>query len=127
MYLDTDVILAHLKVDDWLSSVVDLETLDEPKTSVATCLEIQYAMQDEWDRERLTRTSEELEADGIELVPLEVDHIEAGSELQRRYDSLNLFDAVHLGAATVLGEPIVSTDTLYPEIAEVESVDPREL
>ena len=84
-------------------------------------------MQDEWDRERLTRTSEELEADGIELVPLEVEHIEAGSKLQRRYDSLNLFDAVHLGAATVLGEPIVSTDTLYPEIAEVESVDPREL
>lgn len=127
MYLDTDVILAHLKVDDWLSSVVDLETLDEPKTSVATWLEIQYAMQDEWNRERLTTTSEELETDGIELVPLEVEHIEAGSKLQRRYDSLNLFDAVHLGAATVLGEQIVSTDTLYPEIAEVDSVDPRDL
>ena len=127
MYLDTDVILAHLKADDWLSSVVDLETLNEPKTSVATCIEVQYAREGEWERERLTRVSNQLEADGIELISLEVSHVETGSELQRKYAKLNLFDAVHLGTAKVLEETIVSTDTLYPEIEEVESVDPREL
>lgn len=111
VYLDTDVILAHLKADDWLSSVVDLKTLDEPKTSVATCLEVQYAMEGEWERERLTRISEELEGDGIELIPLDVSHVEAGSELQRKYAKLNLFDAVHPGTAKVLEETIVSTDT----------------
>jgi hypothetical protein len=127
VYLDTDVVLAHLKADDWLGSVVDLDKLDEPKTSVATCIEVQYAMEGEWEREQLTRVSEQLEADKIELIPLEVSHVEAGSELQRKYATLNLFDAVHLGTARVLEETIVSTDTLYPEIEDVSSVDPREL
>lgn len=58
MYVDTDVVLAVLKADDWLSSAVDLETITDPKTSVATCIEVQYAMQDEWDRERRTMVHE---------------------------------------------------------------------
>jgi predicted nucleic acid-binding protein len=127
VYLDTDVILAILKVDDWLSSVVDLDSIDDPKTSVSTCIEVQYAMQDEWDRDRLTTVHEALAEEGIELVPLETEHVAAGGELQRRYDRLNLFDAIHLGTAEVLGETLVSTDTLYPSIEEMETVDPREL
>lgn len=127
MYLDTDVVLAVLKVDDWLSSSVDVESMDEPKTSVATCIEVQYAMQDEWDRERLTRVREPLQHEGIELVPLRAEHVSAGDALRRRYDRLNLFDAVHLGTADVLDETLVSTDTRYPSIEEISTVDPREL
>lgn len=48
-------------------------------------------------------------------------------ELQRAYDRLNQFDAIHLGVATVREETIVSTDTLYPSIDEVSHVDPREV
>lgn len=127
MYLDTDVVLAVLKADDWLSSSVDIEAVDDPKTSVSTCIEVQYAMEDEWGRERLTTVNESLRDAEIGLVPLEAEHIAAGGRLQRRYDRLNLFDAVHLGTANVLGETLVSTDTLYPSIEEVETVDPREL
>ncbi|WP_311172542.1 PIN domain-containing protein [Halobellus ordinarius] len=127
MYLDTDVVLAVLKADDWLSSSVDIETIDDPKTSVSTCIEVQYAMDDEWDRERLTTVNEALAEEGIELVPLEEAHVAAGGTLQRRYDRLNLFDAVHLGTADVLDETLVSTDTLYPSIEEIETVDPRDL
>lgn len=127
MYLDTDVVLAVLKADDWLSSSVDIEAIDDPKTSVSTCIEVQYAMEDEWDRERLTTVNEALAEEGIDLVPLEEAHIAAGGKLQRRYDRLNLFDAVHLGTADVLDEILVSTDTLYPSIEEIETVDPREL
>jgi predicted nucleic acid-binding protein len=127
VYLDTDVVLAVLKADDWLSSSVDIEAIDDPKTSVSTCIEVQYAMEDEWDRERLTTVTESLRDTEIGLVPLEAEHIVAGGRLQRRYDRLNLFDAVHLGTADVLGETLVSTDTLYPSIEEIETVDPREL
>lgn len=127
MYLDTDVVLAVLKADDWLSSSVDIRTIDDPKTSVSTCIEVQYAMEDEWDRERLTTVNEALTEEGIGLVPLEAKHIAAGGKLQRRYDRLNLFDAVHLGTADVVSETLVSTDTLYPSIEEIETVDPREL
>jgi hypothetical protein len=127
VYLDTDVVLAVLKADDWLSSSVDIRTLNDPKTSVSTCIEVQYAMEDEWDRERVTTVYKALTQAGIGLVPLEAEHIAAGGTLQRRYDRLNLFDAVHLGNADVIGETLVSTDTLYPSIEEVETVDPREL
>lgn len=127
VYLDTDVVLAVLKRDDWLSSTVDLERIDDPKTSVATCIEVQYAMQDEWDHERRTTVHESIADNEISLVPLRFEHVDAGSTLQRAYDRLNLFDAVHLGVATVLDEPIVSTDTLYPSIEEIDHVDPRDL
>ena len=127
MYLDTDVFLAELKADDWLQSDVDLGAIDDPVTSVATCIEIQYVMEDEWDRERLTRLPDEMRTLGVRLVPLESAHLEAGGELQRSYAKLNFFDAIHLGTATVLDESIVSTDTLYPDISDVESIDPRDL
>ncbi|QCC47525.1 type II toxin-antitoxin system VapC family toxin [Halobellus limi] len=127
MYLDTDVVLAVLKADDWLSSEVDLESIDDPKTSVSTCIEVQYAMEGEWDRTRLTTVNESLAAEGIALVPLREEHIEAGGALQRRYDRLNLFDAVHLGTADVLDETLVSTDTLYPSIEEISTIDPRKI
>ena len=127
MYLDTDIVLAALKADDWLSSSVDLGSIDRPKTSVSACIEVQYPMEDEWDRERLTTVNESLTDEEIELVPLEAEHVAAGGKLQRRYDRLNLFDAIHLGTADVLGETPVSTDTLYPFVDEVETVDPREL
>ena len=127
MYLDTDVVLAVLKADDWLSSAVDLDAIDDPKTSVSTCIEVQYAMEGEWERERLTTVNESLTDEGIELVPLREPHIAAGGTLQRKYDRLNLFDAVHLGTADILDETLVSTDTLYPSIEEISTVDPREL
>jgi predicted nucleic acid-binding protein len=127
VYLDTDPVLALLKTDDWLASVIDLETIDSPKTSVATAIEVQYVMEDTWSRDQLSNSHVEIATEGIELVPLTVDVMDAAGELRREYDSLNVFDAVHLGTAYTLNEPIVSTDTLYPDIAEVEHIDPRDL
>lgn len=127
MYLDTDVVLAELKDDDWLHSAVDLDAIPDPKTSVSTCTEVQYAMEESWDRNRLTNIHEQLTTAGVSLVPLRTDHLDAGMALQRTYERLNQFDAVHLGVARVLEEAIVSTDTLYPSIDEVPHVDPREL
>lgn len=127
MYLDTDPVLALLKADDWLSSVVDLEVIDEPKTSVATAIEVQYVMEDSWSRQQLSNTHSKIANEGIKLVPLTVDVMDAAGELRRAYDRLNIFDAVHLGTAYTLEEPIVSTDSLYPEISEVDHVDPRDL
>ena len=127
MYLDLDVILAELKADDWLSSVVDIDAIDEPKTSVATGIKLQYVMEDEWGRDRVVRAHEEILDCDIELVPLAPDALNAAAELRARYGALNVFDGVHLGIAQILDEPIVSTDTLFPEIPEVEHIDPRNL
>ena len=127
MYLDLDVILAELKADDWLASDVDIESMAEPKTSVATGIELQYVMEDEWERARVVRAHQEISGRNIELVPLTSDALEAAADLRAQYDALNVFDGVHLGSAAVLDEPIISTDTLFPEIPEVEHIDPRNL
>lgn len=127
MYLDLDVILAELKADDWLASDVDLDAIEEPKTSVATGIELQYVMEDEWDRDRVVRAHQEIASKNIELVPLTSDALDAAADLRAQYTALNVFDGVHLGSAAVLDEPIISTDTLFPGIPEVEHLDPREL
>jgi hypothetical protein len=58
VYLDLDVILAELKADDWLASDVDINSIEDPKTSVATSIELQYVMEDEWDRDRVARADQ---------------------------------------------------------------------
>lgn len=127
VYLDTDPILATLKDDDWLASEVDLDAIADPQTSVSTTIEVQYVLEDTWSRDRLVDVHEAIEALGIELLDLTPAAIDAGAELRRRYPRLNLFDAVHLGTARTIDEPIVSTDSLYPDVEEVEHVDPRSI
>jgi hypothetical protein len=127
VYLDLDVILAELKADDWLASDVDLDAIEEPKTSIATGIELQYVMEDEWDRDCVVRAHQEIASKNIELVPLTSDALDAAADLRAQYTALNVFDGVHLGSAAVLDEPVISTDTLFPEIPEVEPLDPREL
>jgi hypothetical protein len=127
VYLDLDVILAELKAADWLASDVDIDSIEEPKTSVATGVELQYVMEDEWDRDRVVRAHREITGNDIELVPLTSDALDAAADLRSQYEALNVFDGVHLGSAAVLDEPIVSTDTLFPEISEIEQIDPRNL
>lgn len=127
MYLDTDVVLAELKVDDWLASAVDLGAIEEPTTSVATGIEVQYVMEDDWDRERIANTHREIADAGIGLVPLSTTVMDAAADLRTTYDRINVFDSVHLGTATMRQEPIVSTDTLFPDVEEVTHIDPREL
>ena len=127
MYLDLDVILAELKADDWLASDVDIASIEEPKTSVATGIELQYVMEDEWDRDRVVRAHQEITGKDIELVPLTSDALDAAADLRSQYEALNVFDGAHLGSAAVLDEPIVSTDTLFSEIPEVEHIDPLDL
>ncbi len=127
VYLDLDVILAELKTDDWLASNVDVGSIAEPKTSVATGIELQYVMENEWDRDRVVRAHQEIADKNIELVPLTSDTLDAAADLRSQYEALNVFDGVHLGTAAVFDEPIVSTDTLFPEITEIEHIDPRDL
>lgn len=127
VYLDTDVILAELKEDDWLASDVDLGAISNPITSIATGIELQYVLEDEWERARLASSHQEISDLGIELVSLNVTTMEAAGALRRNYPALNVFDAVHLGTAATHDEPIVSTDTLFPEIDEIEHLDPRDL
>jgi len=59
VYLDLDVILAELKANGWLASDVDIDSIEEPKTSVATGIELHYVMEEEWERDRVVRAHQE--------------------------------------------------------------------
>ena len=126
VYLDTDIVLALLKVDDWLTPVVNSVDFISPKTSVATAIEVQYVMENEWERTRLTKVHRAIADEGIDLVPLTTDAMDEAGKLRSAYNRVNVFDGVHLGVARTLDEPIVSTDTLYPDIEEIDHVDPRD-
>jgi predicted nucleic acid-binding protein len=75
----------------------------------------------------VVRAHQEITSKNIELVLLTSDNLDAAADLRTQYEALNVFDGVHLGSAAVLDEPIVSTDTLFPEIPEIEHIDPRNL
>jgi hypothetical protein len=127
MYVDTDVVLALLKQDDWLTPTVESADLESPKRSVVTAMEVRLVTFETWSRDRLATVCEEIAAEGVERLALTPETFDAGAQLLPAYESLNVFDAVHLGNARALDEPIVSTDTLYPRIEQVEHLDPRDL
>lgn len=126
MYLDTDVILALVKDSDWLQSEVDMENIDAPKTSTTALIEAQIVFIGD-SREHAAGVKQEVDSRGIQIVSTGPDVVEKSSAMLEKYERLNVFDSLHLSHAEVLDEKIVSTDTLYPEIDEVENVDPREL
>lgn len=127
MYLDTDVLLALLKAEDWLQAAAEAAEFDDPKTSIVTALEIQLVMFEAWSRPDLAGLPEAIERAGIQLLPCTREELTAGAELLTVYPELNVFDAAHLGHARTLGEPIISTDTLYPTIEEIDHIDLRDL
>ena len=125
MYLDTDVILAVLKEDDWLQSKVNLEKMEKPKTSAITVTEIQLVYED-WNH-RFNDINQKLRDLGIEILEISPQTINESSKLQKKYSKLNVFDSIHLAHAKQQETRIISTDTLYPEIKEVENKDPRSI
>jgi len=67
---------------DWLASEVDLEAMKAPKTSVATGIELQYVMEDEWPRDRVVRAHQEIADLGIEMIPLGANALDAAADLR---------------------------------------------
>lgn len=125
MYLDTDILLALLKPDDWLQDAVESATFEEPKTSIVTAIEIQLVMFETWSRSDLASVVEKIGDRDIEMLHFTPTTFQAGADIFPDYPALNVFDAVHVGHAIELDEPIVSTDTLYPKIDEIDHLDPR--
>jgi len=125
MYLDTDVILAVLKEDNWLQSNVDLEKMENPETSAITITEMQLVYED-WNN-RFNDINQKIRDLGIKILEISPQTIKESSKLQKKYGKLNVFDSIHLAHAKQQETPIISIDTLYPKIKEVENKDPRNM
>ena len=80
MYLDTDVILGELKVDDWLAPTLKDVEFSQPKTSVVTVIEIQLVMFDIWSRSRLAGVATSIENLGIAVLTLTKEVLQSSAD-----------------------------------------------
>ena len=128
MYLDTDIILAIVKPTDWLKEIVErkLMQIRNLKTSVFTLVEAEIVLNREESRELAISVLERVKERNIQLLPLTEEILAKAVELLRKYRKLNIFDSVHIACAICEGEDILSTDSLFDEIEEIENVDPRD-
>jgi len=55
-----------------------------PKTSVATNIELQCVMEDEWPRDRIVRVHQEIADLGIEMILLGADALDAAADLRSK-------------------------------------------
>ena len=128
MYLDTDIILAIVKPSDWLKDAVEkkLKVLSDLKTSVFTLVEAEIVLNREASRELALSVLDKVKEQNIRPLALTEEMLTKSVELLRKYPKLNIFDSIHIACAICEGEPILSTDSLFDEIEEIEKVDPRD-
>lgn len=126
--MDTDIILAIAKPADWLKDSVEgkLQGLSNLKTSVFTLVEAEIVLNRETSRELAINVPAKIRERKILLLPLTEDVLAEAAKLLHKYPKLNIFDSVHIACAICEGEAILSTDSLFDEIEEVEKVDPRD-
>lgn len=125
MYLDTDIVLALIKKEDWLKEYVSPATFKGAKTSVLAVIEARLILLREYSRQEALECLGKIQALELTILPLNEKIIEKSNELMSSHEKLGIFDALHAACALVHGEELVSTDTMYREIHELKSRDPR--
>ena len=126
MYLDTDIILALIKDEDWLKEHVDLKQMQPAKTSVFTVIEAELVLLREYSRNDAIAVLDKLKTLKIEILPVTEPIIKQSQKLLSQYSELNIFDSIHVACAVVNDELIVSTDTVFQNILGLKRKDPRE-
>ncbi len=127
MYLDTDIVLAITKENDWLKPKVDLRKIKNPKTSVFTVIEAEIVLLREYSRKDAIGILEKVSGKGIKTIDFTNSVMKKSNEFLSRYDKLNIFDSVHAAFSFVLKEEILSTDAIFDEIKEIKRIDPRHI
>lgn len=127
MYLDTDIILALVKEEDWLKPHVHMLELTSAKTSVFAVIEARLVMEREYGRREALAVFSLLQKLPIKLLPFDENVLAKSQELMQQYPRLNIFDAVHVAFALLHDEVLLSTDTLFATISGLKRKDPRQL
>lgn len=125
MYLDTDIILALIKKEDWLKKYVKISELKQAKTSALTIIEARIVLQREYSREEALKVLSKIKNFNIEIIPINKEIIEKSQELIEKYEKLNSFDSIHAACTIINQEILISTDSIFTTIEEVEHKDPR--
>ncbi|HLC84622.1 MAG TPA: PIN domain-containing protein [Candidatus Nanoarchaeia archaeon] len=125
MYLDTDIILALIKQQDWLKPYVRLKDLQPAKTSTLTIVEARIVLLREYSRKEALDALKKVKDFGIQILPLDEKVMQKSQELMHTHEKLQIFDAIHAACAIIHNETLVSTDSIYQDINEVHQHNPR--
>ncbi|MEK6792909.1 MAG: PIN domain-containing protein [Nanoarchaeota archaeon] len=127
MYLDTDIVLALIKKEDWLKEHVHKLNLKDAKTSALTVIEARIVLDREYSEEDAKNALSKIKAMKIEILSVDEEVIEKSQKLIEEYSDIGMFDAVHVACAIIHNEIIISTDNFFKQIKEITVKDPRDM
>ena len=126
MYLDTDIVLALIKKDDWLKPFVNLKKISNPVISAAVLIELELVINREYGKDKVEGLIKEVKNLKIKSEPISSDVIYKSAELMKKYN-MTTFDAIHASYCILNKEKILSSDTIFDSIKDIKRIDPREL
>ncbi len=125
MYLDTDILLALIKKEDWLKEYIDIKKLKNPVTSVLNIIEARIVLYREYSRQEAVYALGKIKELRIKIISIDSKTVEKSQDLIERYPRLNMFDAVHAACVIINKEEFISTDTIFDDIDKIIKIDPR--
>ena|SRR3989338_2709251 len=127
MYIDTDILLAFVKKDDWLKPYVSIGKIKNPRSSVFAIIEAEIVLSREYSRKDVVRMLDEISRTNIEILDFTKQVLGKSCEFLQKYERLNVFDSVHAAFSFIHNESILSTDAVFDQIIEIKRMDPREM
>jgi predicted nucleic acid-binding protein len=127
MYLDTDIILALIKDEDWLKPHINLKRIKNPTTSVFAIIEAEIVLLREYGKEHVFPILNNIKSKKVKIISLDEKILKKALEMLKKYERLNIFDSVHAAYSIIKNDKIISTDNIFDEIEEIERIDPRSI
>ena len=130
MYIDTDVTMALIGLDDNLLDIIDLSKMKNLKTSVMTIFEIRDILSEMNINKDIKEILDFIKKEDIEILPLDEEVLLKSIELLYKHKNLILFDinhAIHASHCILIKETIYSTDSIYKRIGDIKYKNPKKL
>lgn len=130
MYIDTDITMALIGLDDALFTKINLDEINNKKTSIMTIFEIKDILSEMDISKDIKEIFYLMKKEKIEILPLTIDVLQKSIELLNKYDRLILLDlrhAVHASHCILLKETMFSTDPIYNRMGEIKYKNPEGL
>lgn len=84
MYLDTDMLLALIKKDDWLKPFVNWKNISDPVISAASLTEFGLVVNGEYGKEKIESFLKQVREFKIKVVPATENDIYKSAELMKK-------------------------------------------
>lgn len=130
MYIDTDVTMALIGLDDNLLEKIELSKMKNTRTSLMTIFEIRDILSEMDISKGIKEIFHLMKKEDIGILPFDEEVLQRSIELLNRYDNLILLDinhAIHASHCILLKETMFSTDPLYKKIGEIKYKNPERL